>query len=198
MRLRPIRFLTAILVAGACAWTAVQGLGFVRFTAALESGVIDDGWTATPGLASLALDAQLRAAADRTEPDALRRREDRLGRLLAIKPGASRAWLSLAAARDGVNAPQDKIDAAFVMSGVTGPAEGALMLDRALLGILLWEKASRDVHARTLTDLCGLPAFDPWKIRLVMTTKSAPVRADIRAGLDANGCSPATIKTVGL
>lgn len=198
MRSRPIRFLTAALVAVPCAWTAVQGFGFVRFTAALESGVIDDAWTATPGLASLALDAQLRGAADSADLDTLRRREDRLTRLLAIKPGASRAWLSLAATRDSLNAPQAWIDAAFVMSGVTGPAEGAVMAERSLLGILLWEKASRDVHARTLTDLCGLSAFDPWKIRLVMTTKTAAVRTDIRAGLEAHNCSPATIKTVGL
>ncbi len=198
MRSRAMRFLTAALVVAGCAWTAVQGFGFVRFTAALESGVIDDGWTVTPGLASLALDAQLRAAADGAEPDALRRREVRLTRLLAIKPGAPRAWLSLAATREALNAPQAAIDAAFVMSGVTGPAEGALMVERALLGILLWEKASRDVHVRTLTDLCGLPAFDPWKIRLIMSTKSAAMRADIRAGLEAHNCSPATIKTVGL
>jgi hypothetical protein len=165
---------------------------------ALERGAVDGAWAVTPGVVSLALDAQLRGLADGAEQDTLRRREDRLVQLLAIKPGASWAWLALAATRDGLNAPRAGIDAAFVMSGVTGPAEGALMLERSLLGILLWEKASRDAHARTLTDLCGLPAFDPWKIRLVLTTKAAPVRADIRAGLEANNCSPATIKSVGL
>ena len=205
MRGRITRLLTAALVIAACGWTAVQGFGFVRFQSALDRAADDRGqseqlaaWTAAPGLASLALEAQLRGLAGDGEPTALRKREDLLVQLLKIKPGASRAWLSLAAVRHTLAEPQDKIDAAFVMSGLTGSSEGALMAERSLLGVLMWERASPDVQARTLTDICGPAPLDAWKFRLIMTTKSDAVRAEIRAGMTMRGCPPALIKTVGL
>jgi hypothetical protein len=199
-------WLLTIVVAGAgCGWTAVQGVGYVRYdmTSQMAAAVPPDAgslalWTATPGLASVALDALLRGPADNAGSDALQKRADLLARLLTIKPSASQAWLSLAAVRNALAMPQDKVDAAFTMSGLTGPAEGAVMLERSLLGILLWEKSSPAVRARTATDLCGLSLFDPGKIRLVMTTKTEAARTEIRAGLEANACSRKTIKMVGL
>lgn len=205
MRGRITRLLTAALVIAACGWTAAQGFGFVRFQSALDKAAADRGqseqlaaWAATPGLASLALEAQLRGLADNGEPDMLRKREDLLVQLLKIKPGASRAWLALAAVRNTLAEPQNKIDAAFIMSSLTGPSEGALMAERSLLGVLMWEKASSDVHARTMTDICGPAPLDAWKFRLIMTTKSEAVRAEIRSGMEMHGCSRAIIKTVGL
>ncbi|MDO9411051.1 MAG: hypothetical protein Q7T81_00560 [Pseudolabrys sp.] len=153
----------------ACTWTAAQGLGLVRLYHAESS-----------------------------EPDTLSAREERLVQQLSVRPGAPAAWLSLAVVRHGLGEPQEKIDAAFMMSSVTGPAEGAVMSERALLGLLLWESSSVDVQARTMTDLCGLTVFDPWKLRLVMTTKTAAVQAALRAGLEAQGCTPALIRNVGL
>jgi hypothetical protein len=197
--------LTIVVAAAGCGWTAVQGVGYVRYYMASEdvaAGPPNAGslaaWTATPGLASVALEALLRGPADNAGSEAFQKRADLLTRLLAIKPSASQAWLSLAAVRNALAMTPEQVDAAFTMSGLTGPAEGAVMLERSLLGILLWERSSLSARARTATDLCGLSLFDPGKIRLVMTTKTEATRAEIRAGLEANACPPKTIKMVGL
>jgi len=205
MRTRFMRLLTLAVMIAACGWAFMQGVGYVRYEMAREIAEADPretgalaSWTRTPGLASTALDALLHVPANNGDPESLRQRADMLERLLVIKPGGSQAWLSLAAVRSQLALPQDRIDAAFTMSGLTGPAEGAVMLERSLLGVLIWERSSPAVRARTAIDLCGLSLFDPARIRLVMTTKTDAVRAEIRSSLEAGACSPKTIAIVGL
>lgn len=200
-----MRLATAALAFAACAWTAAQGIGFIRYQAASDRWVSQPEnidvlmpWIDEPGLATAAIEAVLRAPVGDAGPDALKSREQMLVRLLTIKPAASRAWLSLATVRNALALPSDKVDAAFTMSGLTGPSEGAVMLERSLLGILVWERSSPNVRARTMTDLCGLPAFDPSKIRLMLSIKTEAVRAGIRAAMEANACRATVIKLVGL
>ena len=196
---------TAIIAVAACAWTATQGLGLVRYQAASERWVSQPAnvdvllpWIAETGVAAMAIEAVLRAPTGGGGPDAVRNREDMLVRLLTIKPAASHAWLSLAAVRNALAMSPDKVDAAFTMSGLTGPSEGAVMLERSLLGILVWERSSMAVRARTMTDLCGVPAFEPSKYRLLLSIKAEATRAEIRAAMEANACPARTIKLVGL
>ena len=205
MHSRGLWLATAIIAVAACAWTATQGLGLVRYQAASDRWVAQPAnvdvllpWIGERGVAAAAIEAVLRAPTGDSGPDVLKNREDMLVRLLTIKPAASHAWLSLAAVRNSLALPPGKVDTAFMMSGLTGPSEGAEMLERSLLGMLVWEKSSPDVRARTITDLCGLPAFDPSKYRLLLSIKAEATRAEIRAAMVANACPATAIKLVGL
>ncbi len=195
---------TAALASVACAWTVTQGVGFVRYQLASDRWMAEPAnvegvlpWTGERGLAVAAIETVLRAPVASAGPAALKGREDMLSRLLAIKPTSSQAWLSLASVRHALGLPPDRIDAAFMMSGLTGPSEGALMLERSLLGILLWETSSPNARSRTMTDLCGLPAFEPSRFRLLLGIKTEAVRAEIRAAMDEHACAARTIRSAG-
>lgn len=202
---RVVWLATAGIACAICGWTATQGLGFVRYQAASDRWVSQPEnvdvllpWIDEPGVAAAAIEAALRAPTGDYGPAALKNRDDMLVRLLTIKPAASHAWLSLATVRNALALAPGKVDAAFTMSGLTGPSEGAVMLERALLGVLLWEKSSPNVRARTMTDFCGLPPFDSAKFRLMLSIKAEAIRAEIRAAMEANACRAAAIKSVGL
>jgi hypothetical protein len=51
--------------------------------------------------------------------------------------------------------PYEKVLAGFVMSSITGPNEGAVMVQRAIFGLLQWEAPPADARRRTIGDLTG-------------------------------------------
>ena len=205
MRLRGLRFLTSVVVVVACGLTAWRGADFIRYSLAAQS--IDTtkdpaaaltAWAAAPGLAAPALETLLRLPVNAADADALRRRAALLAQLLAVRPIQAQSWLELAAARSSMVMPAPRIAAAFSMSEVTGPNEGAVMFQRALFGVLLWEALTPDSRAGAIRDLVGLTAFNPTQFRIVLSAKPAATRAQVRAALIAAACPPQRIEAIGL
>lgn len=178
MRLRDGRTLTALGAAAVALWAVTQGIGILRLEAA--------------GAAVVAAPVEADALA------ALHRREDLLQQTLQVRPMASQEWLSLAAARNALAMTPASIDGAFMMSALTGPNEADVMAQRALLGLVVWDKASAATRARTAIDLCGLSVTEPSRLRLVVSAHSEAVRADIRSALVAHGCAARMIGRIGL
>ena len=195
------------LVAGALAVLAVAGgIATVRFEmarkAAAAAGSYEaaplDAWASRTGFQGPALEAAIWLPDADVSMDALGRRHDLLTRWIAARPLAAQAWVMLAAVRHSLAMPPAAIDKAFMMSGLTGPAEGDVMAQRALLGLLLWETSPAEVRKRTVNDLCALTVYDPSRLRLVLTTKAEAVRAAIRSDLVDHACAPRMIAAIGL
>jgi len=196
------RIVTALVVAALALLALVAGIDTVRFEIARKTAA-DSGqsaalasWASRTGFKSPALEATLRLG--ESDLDALGTRRDFLTRLLAARPLAAQAWIMLAAVRYSLAMPPALVDKAFTMSGLTGPAEGDVMAQRALFGLLLWETSPAEVRKRTANDLCGLTVYDPSRLRLVLTTKGEAVRAAIRGDLVDHACAPRMIAAVGL
>lgn len=205
LRMRALRLATVVFVVACCGWTVLQGVGIVRYRVALEIDAADSGqagpagpWSGKAGLASVALEDALRANTDAGDLDALKGRELLLTRLLAVRPAAPQSWASLAAVRNSLAMPRESVVGALQMSALTGPNEGDVSLQRALLGVLTWEGNPPATHARTVTDLCGLMVFDPAKPRLLLAVKTDEVRSDIRDRLMAHGCPDRIVAAIGL
>lgn len=198
-----MRTFTAAAAGIAALWAVAQGIDIVRFAAvgmasANDSGVALEPFARKAGLASAALSAMLRAPGGPDALEALHRREDLLTRYLGVRPLASQDWASLAATRNALAATPASIDSAFLMSALTGPNEADVMAQRALSGLVMWERASAESRDRALIDLCGLNVTDPSRLRLVLSAKSTTVRAEIRAGLIAQRCAARLITALGL
>lgn len=198
------RTMTAIVALALGLLAVGGGIEAIRFDierkAAVEaaSGAGITSWTDRIGLTSLALEATIRLSDSAADTESLHRRHENLTRLLAARPLAAQAWITLAAVRRSLSMPPVAIDRAFVMSGLTGPAEGDVMAQRALLGVIIWETSAVEARARTLTDLCGITVYDPSRLKLVLSTKTDGVRAAIRNGLVDYACAPQMIAAIGL
>jgi hypothetical protein len=205
MKVRELRFLTVVIVALACGWTVAQGFGLVRYYASARAAsddaarrALQENWRGNTGVSTLALSAALRNAVNPADVNELNKRHDLLSALLAVKPTASQSWLALAAVRNSLGMPPAGVVEAFDMSALTGPNEGAMMFQRSLFGLLLWERLDTEAQARSVLDLCGLTVFDPGRFRLVLATKSVDVRGEIQNRLQSAGCPPRIVASVGL
>jgi hypothetical protein len=190
MRVRELRFLTVTLVAACCGWTLLQGFAFVRYQFAAPG--LQQSWEHKTGLAMLALRQAANDAVD------LERRRGLLEALLEVEPTSSQSWISLAAVRNSLNMQPDAVVAAYRMSTLTGPNEGAIMFQRALFGVLLWEKLPAETRQHAAADLCGLTNFDPGRFRIVLGIKPNDIRAAIRTELTSHGCPADRLKYIGL
>jgi hypothetical protein len=151
------RLLVVCCVVGLCTFAVTRGWSIVRFAQA-EAGVaareVGVGairpWIAAPGLTGTALHASLNNMTEDTQ-----RRSANLTELLAVRPLAASEWLSLAGMRLVTGQPYAEIVAALAMSSVTGPNEGAVMVQRAIFGLLQWEALPPEARQRTVDDLAG-------------------------------------------
>jgi hypothetical protein len=90
------------------------------------------------------------------------------------------------------------------MSWVTGPNEDALMAQRAVFGLLLWETLPSGAQRRTITDLAGAIAgglMDDHALsraKKVLQTKSAETRSNIAGTLNSVQVSQADLGRLGL
>jgi hypothetical protein len=191
-----------ILLSGAA---AIEGVNLIGFGMA-QQGFADQpaqagSWSETEGVGSLALAARLqRPKKGEAELDPADRRGI-LGDLLAVKPLSPEHWLQLASVMLAEQKPQPQIEAALLLSGVTGPNEGSTVLSqRAVFGVSLWENLSPVLQHRVAADLAGAPLneTDLTNIRVLLATKPEPVRDRIRETLLAQGISPAGIVAMGL
>lgn len=198
MPLGEARTLTAIVAMALGVLAISGGIEAIRFEVARAAGADVASWTKRAGLRTLALETQMRRPDAEATMDALNRHAELLTELLVVRPLTAQGWIALAAVRQSLALPPASIDRAFMMSALTGPAEGGAMAQRALLGVLLWETSAAETQARTLTDLCGLTVYEPSRLKLALSVKSAAVRAAIRHGLVEHACAPRMIAAIGL
>ena len=206
-----MRLLTTFCVIGLCVFATIRGWTIMQFAEAraqaLAHQIPSDAvrfWIGAPGLTSAALHASLTQTSAGTDRDAPRKREDDLTALLAVRPLSSADWLSLAGMRLVTAQPLEKVLAGFVMSSVTGPNEGAVMVQRAIFGLLQWEVLPADARRRTIGDLARATRADAigdgamTVAKNVLRAKSAEVRSQIVGLLRADRVSAAALARMGL
>jgi len=207
--MRPdIRLYTAIAVIGICGFSVAQGWSIVRFSFA--TGNIDSSekraeivsrWTEVPGLASTALQAELKENFNPSDEMAAIRRRAVLSAILSIKPLSSRDWLALSGMQLITDQPIEEVLGSLNLSMLTGPNEGYVMAERGIFGVTLWERLSPDLKGRVAMDLAPVMFPRTWaekeesaKFRTVLSAKPERVRKELREALLATGFSPKEIE----
>ena len=205
-----IRLLTACCVVGLCGFATTRGWSIVRFAGA-ESGVASHEagidairpWIGAPGLTSTALRTSLTKMANSTDIEDARRRTADLTALLAVRPLSAIDWLSLAGMRLTTAQPTGVL-AALTMSSLSGPNEGAVMLQRALFGLLEWEVLPADARQRVSVDLAGAVSGNvagdgaTTLAKNVLRAKLPQARSELAGLLRARGVSADDLARIGL
>ena len=147
--MRPdIRLWTAIAMIGICGFSVAQGWSIVRFSFA--TGNIDSSekraeivsrWTEVPGLASTALQAELKENFNPSDMMAAIRRRALLSAILSIKPLSSRDWLALSGMQLVTDQPIEEVLGSLNLSVLTGPNEGYVMAERGVFGVVRESRA---------------------------------------------------------
>jgi hypothetical protein len=203
-----IRLYTAIAVIAICGLAIAQGLRIARFSLAMvniESSEkrtdIINTWTAIPGLASRALQADLTGEIDPSDLQAANRRRETLSSILSIKPLSSVDWLLQSGMQLVTDQPMEQVLESLELSVMTGPNESHVMIERGIFGVSLWESLSRELKSRAALDLGPMiyprtPAegAQAGKFQAVLATKSELVRNELRTALVASGISPKEIE----
>jgi hypothetical protein len=190
-----IRFWTAVTMIGFCAFAVVKGLSIVHFSLAMANinssenrAEIIHTWTTVQGVASAALQSQLKEKVDASDLKAANSRRETLAAILSTKPLSSTDWLSLSGLQLITDQPMERVLEALMLSAVTGPNEGYVMADRGIFGASLWEDLSRDLRKHAAKDLAA-GEIDNAKFRAVLSTKSVEVRDELRTAILATGLS---------
>ena len=160
IKIRSLRFLTAMSLIGVAAANVSAGWSVLRFAWAeisRPSGTSADvfgPFVSTPGVASFAL---RRIAADTAGGVAgAQARLGALTDLLSRKPLDSAAWFKLAETRLAMGDTLERVVGALALSALTGPNESGLMASRALFGWRLWEVLPPASRRNAVVDLTGV------------------------------------------
>ena len=100
--------------------------------------------------------------------------------------------------------PYDKVLAGLAMSSLTGPNEGAVMVQRAIFGLLQWEALPADARRRTIGDVAEAAragAFEDGATTVVanvLRAKSSEIREQIAGLLRAQQVPDAKLARLGL
>jgi hypothetical protein len=191
------RLVTALVIIIVCGFAIARGWIIVQFSwSTMQTDILQkqpqvlQTWLTVPDVAANALQIALKHA--NTE-DVVGRRGTLLT-LLAIKPLSSPDWLALAQLQLVTDSPMDEVTASLLLSMVTGPNEGYVKAERAILGVAIWDKISPDLKRRTANDLTASEVIDNPKVRTALATKSQPVRSEIRTALVETGLSSKEIE----
>jgi hypothetical protein len=192
-----IRFWTAIMIIGICAFSVARGLSIAHFSLALLN--VDSlekqvealhPWTVAPGVASAALKAELRERINTADPRAANSRREALSATLSIEPLSAGNWLSLSGMQLVTDRPMEQVLESLELSIVTGPNEGYVLADRAIFGVSLWERLPPELKRRVAVDLAaGEITAENGKFQAVLSAKSERMRTELRAALLATGLS---------
>jgi hypothetical protein len=199
------RFWTAIALIGICGFSVARGWSIVHFSFATANIDVFENWTeafrpwtAVPGVASVALQAELKEDINISDPKAADGRRETFSSILSIRPSSSLGWLSLAGLQWVTHQPQERVTGSFRLSMLTGPNEGYVMAERGIFGLSLWEDLSPDLKRRAAMDLAGAgPITKNETFRAVLPTKSQEVRNELRTALLAAGLPPKDVERLG-
>jgi len=188
-----------------------RGWGIVRFGfARAEAGAAGEmtaalaRWKDVPGLGEASLKAALSSMSDATDIAGARDRAEGLAAIAAIHPLSSANWLALAGMRLVTGQPYQQVLDALAMSALTGPNEGAIMLQRGVFGLLQWERLPEDVRRRTATDLAGailgtsVQDVDLLPAKNILREKSPQTRQELGDLLRADGVPASELDRIGL
>ena len=197
-----IRFWTAIVLIGICGFAVARGWSIVRFSLAADAlknpAEIAQAWSSTPGVASTALETEIRDKIDPSDLTAANNRREQLSVLLSIKPLSSYDWLSLSGMQLVTEEPIEQVLESLELSVLTGPNEGYVMAERGIFGVSLWESLSPDLKNRAAMDLAmariAVQGEVREKLRAVLSTKTEQVRSELHKALLATGVSPKEIE----
>ena len=190
-RRAPVRVGTAIVVLALCTFAGSRGWSTAQF--AILRSELDHpalvrplgAWIGAPGVTAAALSATLTQMTDPADLDGAAKRLDELAALLSVRPLSSRTWLALAEMRLVTGRPKPEVLTALKMSWVTGPNEGALMWQRGVFGVLIWELLSPEERKLTIEQtvraISGTPIEDSELVsaKKALSQKSAEARAEI-------------------
>jgi hypothetical protein len=203
-----IRLLTAIALIAMSGLSVAQGWRIVHFSLATmnidsseKRAEITNAWRAVPGLASIALQADLTDEINPSDMMVAYRRRAILSELLSIRPLSSMDWFSLSGMQLATDQPMKDVLASLKLSMLTGPNEASVMTKRGVFGVSLWESLSPDLKSRVAYDL-GPTLFphspaegaEGGKLRAALSAKPEHVRKEIREALLATGLSPKEIE----
>ena len=193
IRIREVRFWTALVVAGLSALAVGQGMTASRLALAELTA---DPATAEGKFAPFVSDGLVGDIATR---DALRLAPSlspadaaaTIGQLLAQTPLNSGAWLDLAASRRASGASTESVAAALAMSTTTGPNERRLMAGRAGFALPFWSALPPGARQAVVADLTGGWAGmdETARARILALLRNAPDGSgeEVRAALLLNG-----------
>jgi hypothetical protein len=191
-----IRFWTAIAMIGICALSVGRGLSIVHFSLAVANIHSSENraetihnWTAVPGVASSALQSQLKEKIDASDLKAANSRREALAAILSIKPLSSMDWLSLSGLQLLTDQPLEQVLGSLLLSTMTGPNEGYVMADRGIFGASLWEDLTPDLRRHAAMDLVAGEMPQNGKFRAVLSTKSEQIQNELRTAILATGLS---------
>ena len=197
-----IRFWTAIVLIGICGFAVARGWSIVRFSLAADAlknpAEIAQAWGSTPGVASTALETEIRDKIDPSDLTAANNRREQLSVLLSIKPLSSYDWLSLSGMQLVTEEPIEQVLESLELSVLTGPNEGYVMAERGIFAVSLWERLSPDLKSRAAMDLAmariAVQGDVREKLRAVLSTKTEQVRSELDKALLATGVSAKEIE----
>lgn len=200
-----MRLFTSFLVIILCGFTIFHGWRAVQFVETPAGSLSAGPWSRPPfpGLESLALQRWLAKAGNAHDPAAAERRRGALVRLLSRKPLSPQAWLQLAGLRLVTREPSKRVLEALEMSWITGPNEGAVMMERALFALLEWRALPADAQRRALQDLAGAIGAQDASDRQIFLAKTllaaepAASRERIARILRTDGVSPGEFRAIG-
>jgi hypothetical protein len=197
-----IRFWTAIIVMGICAFSLVRGLSIVRFSHAMAT--IDSSerraesirlWARVPGVGATALRSKLTGKIDSSDLQAANSRRETFAAILSVEPLSSSNWLSLSDMYLITDQPMEQVLGALLLSMVTGPNEGYIMGERGIFGVSLWEDLSPDLRRHVGMDLTAEEILKKnAKLRDVLSTKSEGIQSEVRTAILATGLAPKEVE----
>jgi hypothetical protein len=203
-----IRLLTAIALIAMSGLSVAQGWRIVHFSLATmnidsseKRAEITNAWRAVPGLASIALQADLTDEINPSDMMVAYRRRAILSELLSIRPLSSMDWFSLSGMQLATDQPMKDVLASLKLSMLTGPNEASVMTKRGVFGVSLWESLAPELKSRVAYDLS--PTLFPrspaegaehGELRAALSAKPEHVRKEIREALLATGLSPKEIE----
>ena len=196
-----IRFWTAIIVIGFCAFSVGRGVNIVRFSLAMATigssesmAEIIGKWATVSGIASTALQSKLKEKIDPSNLAAANSRREALSAMLSIEPLSSPDWLALSNVQLITDQPMDQVFGSLALSVMTGPNEGYVMAERGMFGVSLWEDLPPDLKRHVITDLAAGDVPEYGKLRAVLSAKSKAAQNELRAGILATGLSPKEVE----
>ena len=204
MRVRELRFLTAVAIILVAGVLVMRGLPVMRYglSSAARSGIgVDEAAMGTTGLAFDARRAALTSAREEDVQDqaTVKRQSELIQSILERAPIDATDWLGLSQARAGAGQGLQEISAALALSNLTGPNEGLVMPGRAIMGMALWDRLAPDTQRTTMSDLIGgWPAATGEQqglMRTLVLGASDKGREEMRAQLLLNGPEGTKIAT---
>lgn len=193
MRVREMRFWTALVVGGLSAAAMAQGWTALRFGLA---EALADATSAESRLQPFTGDDLVGDLAERgllrfASPLSPHARVDAVGALLGRTPLNGGAWLDLAIARRATGASMESVAAALALSTMTGPNEARLMAGRAVFALPFWSALPPDGRRALIADLVGgwgaLDSGERARLSAILANARDRPTEDIRAALLLNG-----------